>query len=172
MKRWVPLLCAFTGARVSEITQLRKEDVRLVDDRWVARITPDAGTVKAGGYRDVPLHPQIIEESFERFVTDADQGPLFHNATEPEKYKRAAQIVSNKISEWLRKSGICPSGVQPNHAWSHRFKTQCIKLGFAARVVDAIQGHAGRTASDNFGNVTLKAKIAAIEVLLRYELAP
>ena len=27
-KRWVPLLCAFTGARITEMTQLRKEDVR------------------------------------------------------------------------------------------------------------------------------------------------
>lgn len=52
-KRWVPIICAFSGARVSEITQLRKEDIRQIDDQWVARITPDAGTVKAGGYRDV-----------------------------------------------------------------------------------------------------------------------
>jgi integrase len=27
-KRWVPLLCAFTGARVTEMAQLRKEDMR------------------------------------------------------------------------------------------------------------------------------------------------
>ena len=27
-KRWVPILCAFTGARVSEVTQLRKQDLR------------------------------------------------------------------------------------------------------------------------------------------------
>lgn len=47
-KRWVPLLCAFTGARVAEITQLRKEDIRQEDGQWVMRITPDAGTVKSG----------------------------------------------------------------------------------------------------------------------------
>lgn len=37
-KRWAPILCAFTGARITEITQLRKEDVRQEGDRWVIRI--------------------------------------------------------------------------------------------------------------------------------------
>ncbi|WP_182912767.1 site-specific integrase [Paracoccus onubensis] len=32
-KRWVPILCAFSGARVSEITQMRKEDIRKEGDR-------------------------------------------------------------------------------------------------------------------------------------------
>lgn len=38
-KRWVPLLCAFTGARVGEITQLRREDLRQMGERWVVRVT-------------------------------------------------------------------------------------------------------------------------------------
>ena len=170
LKRWVPMICAFTGARVSEITQLRKEDIHKVDGHWVARITPDAGTVKSGGYRDVPLHPQIIKEGFAEFVAAAKPGPLFHNATEPEKYQRAAVIVSNKLSDWLRLSELRPEGLQPNHAWRHRLKTQCRELGISDRVVDAIQGHAGRTAGDNYGDVRLKTKIDTINRLPEYEI--
>lgn len=170
LKRWVPIICAFTGARVSEITQLRKEDIREIDGQWVARITPDAGTVKSGGYRDVPLHPQIIEEGFAQFVADAEPGPMFHNAIEPEKYQGAAVVVSNKLSDWLRLSGLRPEGLQPNHAWRHRLKTQCRELGISDRVVDAIQGHAGRTAGDNYGDVTLKTKVDAIGRLPFYDL--
>lgn len=171
MKRWVPIICAFTGARVSEITQLRKEDIRKVDGCWVARITPDAGTVKAGDYRDVPLHSQIIEEGFADFVDAAAPGPLFHNATEPEKYQCAAVIVSNKLSDWLRLSKLTPEGLQPNHAWRHRLKTQCRELGISDRVVDAIQGHAGKTAGDNYGDVTMKTKTDAIKKLPGYDLS-
>ncbi|MDE4096680.1 DUF6538 domain-containing protein [Phaeobacter gallaeciensis] len=171
LKRWVPIICAFTGARVSEITQLRKEDIRKVDGQWVARITPDAGTVKSGDYRDVPLHPQIINEGFTDFVKDAASGPMFHNATEPEKLQKAAVIVSNKLSDWLRESELTPAGLQPNHAWRHRLKTQCRELGISDRVVDAIQGHAGRTAGDNYGDVTLKTKIDAINKLTFYDLS-
>lgn len=170
MKRWVPIICAFTGARVSEITQLRKEDIREVDGHWVARITPDAGTVKAGGYRDVPLHRQIVEQGFIDFVDAAASGPLFHNATEPEKYRKAAQIVSNKLSDWLRLGKLTPEGLQPNHAWRHRLKTQCRELGISDRVVDAIQGHAGKTAGDNYGDVTLKTKTDTVERLPCYQL--
>lgn len=171
LKRWVPIICAFTGARVSEITQLRKEDVRNVDEQWVARITPDAGTVKAGSYRDVPLHSQIINEGFADFVASSPSGPLFHNADKPEKYKRAAEIVSNKLSDWLRESKLTPTGLQPNHAWRHRLKTQCRELGISDRVVDAIQGHAGKTAGDDYGDVTLKTKIDAINKLPTYDLS-
>jgi integrase len=172
MKRWVPILCAFSGARVSEVTQLRKEDIRQVDEKWVARITPDAGTVKAGGYRDVPLHPQIIEEGFARFLASAPDGPLFHNATDVKNFKKAAQIVSNKLSDWLRDSKLRPEGLQPNHAWRHRLKTQCRELGISDRVVDAIQGHSARTSSDNYGDVTLKTKVDAINKLPFYDLTP
>lgn len=164
-KRWAPIICAFTGARISEITQLRKEDVRQEGDRWIIRITPDAGTVKAGDYRDVPLHRQIVELGFIDYMNAADPGPLFHNATGPEKFATAASSVSDEISKWLRRSKIAPEGVQPNHAWRHRFKTKGRELGIDARVLDAIQGHAARTAGDGYGDVTLAAKTGAVDRL-------
>lgn len=169
-KRWVPIICAFTGARVAEITQLRGADIRQVGADWIIRISPDAGTVKSGGYRDVPLHRQIIACGFVDFVKAAGQGPLFHKGTEPASYEAKAKRIANQLAEWLRKKGITPDGVQPNHGWRHRLKTQCRELGISDRVFDAIQGHAGRTASDNYGDVTLKTKIDAIARLPEYDL--
>jgi integrase len=167
-KQWVPLICAFTGARVSEITQLRKEDFRQIDEQWVARITPDAGTVKAGDYRDVPLHQQIIEEGFMKFVESAKLGPLFHNGTVASKFEAKAKRYSNSLAEWISASGIKPEGLQPNYAWRHRFKSQCIELGISPRIYDAIQGHSAKSASDGYGDVSLKAKLGAISRLSFY----
>ncbi|MFA8385364.1 MAG: DUF6538 domain-containing protein [Pelagibaca sp.] len=169
-KRWVPIICAFTGARVAEITQLRGEDIRQKGADWIIRISPDAGTVKSGGYRDVPLHRQIIACGFGDFVKAAGQGPLFHKGKEPASYQAKAKRIANQLAEWLRKEGITPDGVQPNHGWRHRLKTQCRELGISERVFDAIQGHAGRTASDNYGDVTLRTKIDAIARLPEYDL--
>lgn len=169
-KRWVPIICAFTGARVSEITQLRKEDVRQEGERWVIRITPEAGTMKAGHYRDVPLHRQVIAQGFIQFVEQAGQGPLFHNATDPAKFAAKAQRMSNQIADWLRLNEIKPDGVQPSHAWRHRFKTLARDLGADSRVVDGIQGHASRSASDDYGDVSLIAKARVIDALPDYEL--
>lgn len=44
-KRWVPWLCAFTGARVGEMIQIRKEDVRREGKLWMLHVTPEAGPV-------------------------------------------------------------------------------------------------------------------------------
>jgi integrase len=63
--RWGPWICAFTGARIAEVMQLRTED--LLEEEvhgetvYCLRITPDAGSVKAGNYRVVPVHPQLLE---------------------------------------------------------------------------------------------------------------
>ena len=169
-KRWVPMLAAFSGARVTELTQLRKEDLRKECGQWVMRITPDAGSVKTGEYRDVPLHRQLIDEGFERFLEAAENGPLFHGGKEPVRYATKAVRISSQLAEWLRRDGLVPAGVQPNHAWRHRLKTQCREIGVSDRVADAIQGHAGRTAADDYGDVTLKTKADAIAKIPIYEL--
>src|SRR5262249_49909565 len=61
-RRWVPWLCAYTGARAGEITQLRAEDVKQHEGTWVIKITPEAGTVKAGKPRTAPLHEHLIAQ--------------------------------------------------------------------------------------------------------------
>ncbi|TIV66835.1 MAG: integrase [Mesorhizobium sp.] len=160
-KRWSPILCAFTGARITEITQLRKQDFRMEGDIHIMRITPDAGTVKAGGYRDVPLHSQVVDLGFMRFVEGAPYGPLFYPV--PKESVTAARTVAGRVSQWLQSLGIIPEGVSPNHGWRHRFKTVGRELEISDRVLDAIQGHAGKTAGDNYGDVTLAAKKAALD---------
>lgn len=169
-KQWAPLLAAFTGARISEITQLRKEDVRKEGDWWIARITPDAGSVKAGGYRDVPLHRQLIAQGFIKFVEAAQAGPLFHGSTDPSKYATAAASVSDELAKWLRSLNLVPNGVRPNYGWRHRLKTQALELGLIMRVIDAMQGHAGRTSGENYGDVTIIAKARVIDALPDYDL--
>lgn len=168
-KRWGPWLCAFTGARVTEMMQLRRSDVLAEGDIHFLRITPDAGSVKSGIFRDVPLHPQLIELGFLDFVADSGPDPLFYSKAANPK-KRPAEVSSGRLSTWLRSSGLTPQGVQPNHAWRHRFKTTARDLGLDPRVVEAIQGHAGRSAADSYGDVSLKAKHAAVLKLPRYDI--
>jgi integrase len=62
-----------------------------------------------------------------------------------------------------------PEDVQPSHGWRHRFKTQCREHGIADGTYDAIQGHSGKTASANYGDVPLKTKKAAIDKLPDYD---
>jgi len=38
--------------------------VRKENGRWIIRITPEAGSVKAEDFRDIPLHQQLIDLGF------------------------------------------------------------------------------------------------------------
>ena len=50
-RRWVPWLCAYSGARSGEITQLRGSDIEDRNGLYVMKLTPDAGTMKNGKTR-------------------------------------------------------------------------------------------------------------------------
>jgi hypothetical protein len=85
-RRWVPWLCAYTGARVGELTQLRAGDVQArqgpAGSIWILRLTPEAGTIKTGRARTVPLHADLVHQGFPEFAQRAlaalgQDAPLF-----------------------------------------------------------------------------------------------
>ena len=103
--RWIPWLCAYTGARGGEIAQLRGVDFIQEFGIPCVRITPedDGATVQAGQYRTVPLHSHLIEQGL-RFVKSRGDGPLFY---EPNNRRRKpgttqAMSVRGKVGEWVR----------------------------------------------------------------------
>ncbi|MGA2494755.1 MAG: DUF6538 domain-containing protein [Roseiarcus sp.] len=162
-KKWAPWLCAHTGARIAEITQLRKEDLHFDGPIPYIRITPEAGSVKTGQYRDVPLHSQLLGLGFAEFVASCAGGALFYDAERDRAgTQHPAKQVSGRLSVWVRSLGLIPEDVDPNHGWRHRMKSVAREHGLDARVVDAIQGHAARTAGEAYGDVTLLAKANAI----------
>lgn len=152
-KRWAPWFCAYTGARISEMTQLRREDVTTKDGIHYLRITSDAGSVKTGQYRDVPLHPHLIELGFLDFVKGSGAGPLFYRDNSDRTSEHPWRTVSGRLSDWIRDLEIVDTRAAPNYGWRHRFKTVAIEIGMNARVMDAIQGHASRTAGEDYGDV-------------------
>jgi integrase len=154
----VPWLCAYTGARVNELTQLRRKDVlegtivHKEDGREVEktyyfiRITPEAGNQKTRTFREVPLHDHLIEQGFIEFVKQCEQGPLFYS-TKCQKQGVSGQNptyarVGQSIAAWVRRLGIDHPDVQPNHGWRHRFKTIGRRCRMDSALLDAIQGHA------------------------------
>ena len=165
-KRWTPWLAHFTGARIGEITQLRRQDIITRDGITFLRITPAAGTTKTGLYRDIPLHRQLVEQGFLKFVEGAVDGPLFYpTRAEKQDPVKSAETISNRIARWLKDADLVPTGVAPLHGFRHAFKTNARIHGLSDRVSDAIQGHASRTAGDDYGDVTIEVKKREIEKL-------
>ncbi|WP_304613520.1 DUF6538 domain-containing protein [Paracoccus sp. (in: a-proteobacteria)] len=158
--RWGPWICAFTGARIGEVMQLRTEDMlfEMVGGERVPylRITPEAGTVKTGRFRVVPVHPQLREMGLVEMIQRLPMGPVFLTAKGDPAAK--ARGASGKVGEWVREvAGIDDPRVQPNHAWKHRLKTIARDVDIAPEYIDAIQGHEDGRASSDYGETSIKA---------------
>ena len=162
---------AYTGARVGEITQLRKEDVIQRDGAHAIMITPDAGTVKSGEARVVPLHEHLIAQGFLDFVSAHKDGPLFYNlpknnnAGKKPRYAQARQ----RLAHWVRGLGISDKGVRPNHSWRHTFKQLADHAGISERMSNYITGHAQKNVGATYGAPTLAQMAAAMEKFPRYK---
>lgn len=168
-RRWVPWLCAYTGARVAEITQLRACDIQREQDIWFIHITPAAGSVKTGEARKVPLHSHLIEQGFTAFAKAGDPTPLFYRDGTGNETNPAPSLCASGLAKWVRSLGI--KAPQPNHGWRHRFKTisRSSSVGMDAYIADKIQGHAPATQSGKYGQGLLPDLHAGIELLPRYE---
>lgn len=172
-RRWVPWLCAYSGARVNEIGQLRGIDIARVDDIWIMSISPEAGTVKGDCARQVPLHPHLVEQGFLTVARAAGNDPIFYHRSailKPESGNRYYKKVGERLRDWVRNEvGITDANVQPNHGWRHSFKTAMIALQVPERVADAIQGHAPRSVGQSYGSVPLKVMANAIASIPTFE---
>jgi integrase len=161
-RRWVPWLAAYTGARVGELAQLRKQDVTRDGEHWTIRLTPEAGTIKTNEARTVVLHPHLVELGFPALVDAAPAGHLFLKPSKSGDVLGPLQGLKNRLSEFVR-TVVSDPNVAPMHGFRHRFKTVGMDAGVSTRVLDAIQGHTARTAGDGYGDVTVKAMAQAME---------
>lgn len=176
-RRWCPMICMYTGARIGEVAQLRSEDFRYEDGIHFLTITPDAGTVKNRKFRDVPLHPRLIEVGLLEFVKKATIGPLFYDPAKRRQIRGGrkdeakapqTEVVAAGIVDWARKSSLSdPELKKPLHAIRHRFITVARKAGIDPQYIEAITGHASTGQNSQYGSFdrrTLAREIGKLEV--------
>lgn len=170
-RRWVPWICAYTGARVNEITQLRAMDIRQIDGVWVIHITPDAGSVKTHKARFVPIHSHLIEQGLTDLAKAGDATPLFYQPAAARKGSLSHPLASqmgSKLAKWVRELGVTEVE-SPNHGWRHRFKTLARRVGMDPEARDAIQGHAPRSEGQAYGHWPVDALRVEVEKLSVYK---
>jgi len=166
-KRWIPWLCAYTGARVGEIARLRRGDV--VEAEGIPavvlfRVTKSG--IKAERGRTVPLHPHLVEQEFVEFARAQAEGPIF--VGDGEKPDR----VAVRTGERVRNLGIADRSVSPARGWRRRFITQLRQKDVNEAIANEILGYVGRLEwRKHFVRLSLSALRDAITELPRYDLA-
>jgi integrase len=177
--RWAPWLCAYSGARAGEITQLRGKDIEQKDGYVVMKIKPEAGDVKGSMPRTVPIHGHVVEQGFLDYVKSKGKEPLFYNPaangasgqTDITNPKRPRYVKTrDRLAEWVRGLGITDREIQPNHAWRHTFKRRAARAKIEKVMRDAICGHAPKTIGDHYEMPSPNDMAAALKQFPRYEI--
>ncbi|MEQ8411433.1 MAG: tyrosine-type recombinase/integrase, partial [Erythrobacter sp.] len=166
-RRWVPWIMAYTGARVGEVCQLRRMDLREENGVPVIVITPDAGSVKTHEARTVPIHPHLLEQGLMQLAKPGDATPLFYEAGSGSEVNTAPRLRAARLGEWVRSLGVTVP--QPNHCWRHRFKTVARGAGIESYIADVLQGHAPSNEGGRYGETPLGVLRDAVCKLPRYE---
>jgi len=151
-RRWVPWLCAYSGARVNEITCLSGRDI--VERNCLAMIRIRAETNKTRKWRNVPLHPHIIQQGFLAYARTRGLRPLFYKPSRSRGGKNGNphhQKVAERLAEWVRGLKI-DARVAPNHGWRHRFSSVARYVGMPEDIRNALQGHAAAKVADRYGD--------------------
>jgi integrase len=170
VRRWVPWIGAYSGARISEICQLRSEDVIQINDIWCMKLDPAAGSLKtSGSERIIPLHDALIENGFLKFVVTIKSGPLFASLS-PDKFGKRGGNGTKVIGRFVRQLGLKDTRLSPSHSWRHRIKTSGRKYGLAQDILDAITGHGARSVGDSYGEFPVEALFREISKIPKLEL--
>lgn len=162
---WLPVLAAFTGARLGELGQLCTDDVRERDGITFLDINSegDGKSIKTrSSQREVPIHPDLVELGFLEYVADRRTkggGQLFPDI-KPDSVGRLTGNFSKWWTRYSRDLGIDRRRVF--HSWRHAFKERCRAAGISEEVHDALTGHSGGGVGRSYGSVPLATKAEAI----------
>ncbi len=145
--RWLPWVLCFTGCRIAEACQSRREDVKRIgrDGSWYLHVHGEGAgrTLKtAQSERMIPLHPALIAEGFVDYVRSLPSGSALFPEVQPDRFESRGGTATKVHSRWVRRTvGITDTAKDPAHAWRHRMEDEARRAGVPQNVTDALLGH-------------------------------
>jgi integrase len=141
---WVPVIGLFTGARISELAQLRTEDIVTTGSIPMLSIT-DAGEgqqVKtSASVRSIPIHPELVRLGLLDYVEamkKAGEAALWPQLKL--RKGRPGGFISDWFGEYRKASGLTEQ--YPDfHCFRHTVRTLMSRAGVDHKVQDCITGH-------------------------------
>ena len=163
---WIPLIGCFTGTRVSEVAQLKVDDVTTdkQGQHWITITNEGEGQqVKtSASKRRIPVHSELVRLGFMDYVAHtrtAAQSRLWPNL--PLRKNKPGGYFSEWFGHFRRDVELEPDF----HAFRHTVRTGLSKAHVSEKVQDHITGHEhqGNTGSRVYQHVDDDDLISAVE---------
>jgi integrase len=172
VRRWVPWLAAFTGARIAELLWLERKDIRFT--QGVAYISIQAGsgdgsarTVKTdSSTRSVPLHPAIIEEGFLEYLRSLPGGEQYlFGGSWADKNGDRTKTPANRLRDWLKLQ--LPDAdwqrLSPCHSFRHWMVSECRRANIDGDYSRILTGHEAKDVHGRYGPADVPILYEAIK---------
>jgi integrase len=151
---WVPMICMFTGARLTEVCGLEIADIGRETgiDYFFIRHNKTRDLKSDTTIRKIPIHSKLLEWGFLEYLEvqrKAGQNRVF------ERVNAEGASISSAWSAWwsryLRKKiGILDPRVN-FHSFRHTVRRELLDKEVRDSVVDAILGHSNGNVSERYG---------------------
>ena len=151
---WVPLIALFSGMRLSEITQLDQEDVKLIGGVLCFSVHgSDNKRVKTrSSIRDIPVHQILKDIGFDKFLSSRKKSEtrLFSDI-EIGPSDNPVSPASKRFIRLLKEAGI-KTNKNAFHSFRHNFEDGCRNSNIPMEITNALQGHAADGMAGRYGN--------------------
>lgn len=139
---WIPLLALYTGARLTELCQLQRADIVVIDEIHCLNITDESDTMQKfvktqSSTRLIPIHSALIRYGFLKFV-DTCKDRLFPEC------RLFRDKYSHDYSKWfskLKTKRLKDPAKKSFHSFRHLLTTELKLQGIAPELRAELLGH-------------------------------
>ena len=134
---WLLLLATYSGARLSELAQIRIQDVKEIDDTLSITVTNEGEEMRVktkAGLRTFPVHPQLLKLGFSEYLSQ--QQRLGHTKLLP-LLPKGLRKPGDKTSSWYNeryRSKFLPDSFKSQKKVFHSFRHTFISTAYRADV--------------------------------------
>lgn len=174
-KYWIPILGYYTGCRLGELVQLAISDVLggdfpHLDVNERALLGSEEKSVKTeAGFRQVPLHPDIVTLGFLEFVAKRAKHSKPNDRLFSEVQFGVDGQASTEYSKFFGRQMDKVGLTDPKlvfHSFRHGVEDALRDAGHQTYLIDRIVGHVDQTSGKDYGKgVSLETKSAAVATM-------
>ncbi|WP_156524108.1 site-specific integrase [Halomonas sp. HL-93] len=143
-KYWLPRLAYYTGARLNELCQLCKKDIKIVNDVPCIHIqaaSPNQRLKNHSSERVIPLHSKLIEFGLNEWL-EKHETQIFPMLSYSDKHGYSA-TPSRWFGRFKADVGLCGdgSGRKDFHSFRHTVADELKQKGVSENLIGGILGH-------------------------------